>query len=355
MGPLFIWHWRLFIVSMMARRWTLAVTLCCVFALLLPVIAGAQTLDERKAQAEREISQTEQKLESALERYKYACSLLSDTKSEIQDNKEKLTEAEQELAVRQTTLNKRARSMYVSRPSKFIDVVASAKSFDQFLVGLDFMKKVGRNDATLVGSVKASKARLQAAREQLAEQKARQEEATGELARSKSVIESQLAQSKGRLASVQEEIRAAMARRLAEAESSARSGARSSQYYNVVRNTMPPGTPHPEVVGVAYDQLGKPYVWGATGPNSFDCSGLTSYCWRVGAGIDIPRNSYGQMTLPSVPIAAMMPGDIIGFRGWGHVGLYIGNNQFIQAPSSGDVVKITNLSSRRDFAGAVRP
>lgn len=339
----------------MPRKSVTLIASACIVVILVSHFAFAQTLDERKSAAEREVSEAEQKLESALERYKFACDQLSDTKSLIQENSERLTAAEEELAVRQATLNKRARAMYVSRPSRFIDVVASSNNVNEFLVGLDLVKKVGRNDAGLVSSVKDAREKLRSEREALAEQKARQEAATRELAQAKAVIETQLAQSKGRLASVQEEIRAAMARRLAEAQRASRSGARSGEFYNVVRNTMPPGTPHPEVVGVAYDQLGKPYVWGATGPNSFDCSGLTSYCWRVGAGIVIPRNSYGQATLPSVSVAAMMPGDIIGFRGWGHVGLYVGNGQYIHAPHSGDVVRVASLASRGNFAGAVRP
>jgi len=110
------------------------------------------------------------------------------------------------------------------------------------------------------------------------------------------------------------------------------------------------------VVGVAYDQLGKPYVWGAGGPNSFDCSGLTSYCYRVGAGKDISRSSYDQANCGvRVSVSELQPGDILGFRGWGHVGLYVGGGEFIHAPQTGDVVKVTALASRTNFCGAVRP
>jgi len=102
--------------------------------------------------------------------------------------------------------------------------------------------------------------------------------------------------------------------------------------------------------------LGKPYVWGAAGPNAFDCSGLTMYCYQVGAGISISHSSYAQASCgTAVSVSELAPGDILGFRGWGHVGLYVGGGEFIQAPQTGDVVKVSSLAARSNFCGAVRP
>jgi hypothetical protein len=116
----------------------------------------------------------------------------------------------------------------------------------------------------------------------------------------------------------------------------------------------PPTTPN-HVTEVAIAQIGKPYVYGAVGPDSFDCSGLVTYSYMNGAGKCLPRTSYDQAGCGvAVPLDQLQPGDIIGFREWGHVGIYIGNGQFIQAPQSGDVVKVTNLSDRQDVCGARR-
>ena len=312
----------------------------------------AQTLEEKKNQAQQEVTAQEQQLEATVEKFKFESARLGRTRDQIEENKVELTRTERELAVRQSTLNERARAMYVSRPAKFIDVMASSRNFDQFVVGLDLLKRVGRNDAALVTSVKGTKARLESARQNLQALKDEQEAATKQVASLKATIEGQLGQAKGKLAAAQEEIRAALAR---QAEEAAYAGAYAGDYaFALSTRSGPPGTPHPEVVGVAMAQLGKPYVWGATGPNSFDCSGLTSYCYRVGAGMIIPRNSYGQEGLPRVGIAEMQPGDIIGFYGWSHVGLYAGNNQYVQAPHTGDVVKVSNLSGT-SYSGVVRP
>ncbi|MEL4505024.1 NlpC/P60 family protein [Luteococcus sp. H138] len=107
-------------------------------------------------------------------------------------------------------------------------------------------------------------------------------------------------------------------------------------------------------VSFAYAQIGKPYRYGATGPSSYDCSGLTGAAWRS-AGKSVPRTSYGQLGgLKRVSKSSLRPGDIVGFYGGGHVGLYIGNGKVIHAPRTGQNVKIASLNSM-SFAGAVRP
>lgn len=119
----------------------------------------------------------------------------------------------------------------------------------------------------------------------------------------------------------------------------------------------PTSTQAQKAVAFAYAQLGKPYVWGASGPDSFDCSGLMMAAWSY-AGVSIPRVSYAQMSsLPAVPLSDLQPGDIIGFNGNSHVGMYVGGGYLIDAPHSGaDVEKIPFSGWYRSTAdGAVRP
>lgn len=109
-----------------------------------------------------------------------------------------------------------------------------------------------------------------------------------------------------------------------------------------------------QAVNYAYSKLGKPYRYGATGPNSFDCSGLTQAAYRA-AGVSIPRTSYAQLGgLKRVSLSSLKPGDIVGFYGGGHVGIYIGNGYVIHAPRTGDVVRKAKMSTMRPM-GAVRP
>jgi cell wall-associated NlpC family hydrolase len=109
------------------------------------------------------------------------------------------------------------------------------------------------------------------------------------------------------------------------------------------------------VLKFAYAQIGKPYVWGAAGMSSFDCSGLTMAAWaRV--GISMPHSASRQYArFPKVPRGQLQPGDLVFFYSdIHHVGIYIGGGQMISAPHTGDVVKIQD-AFRSDFVGAGRP
>ena len=109
-------------------------------------------------------------------------------------------------------------------------------------------------------------------------------------------------------------------------------------------------------VATARAQVGKPYVWGATGPATFDCSGLTGYSWRA-AGVTLPRTSRQQYaTGMKVSRSALQPGDLVYFGSpIYHVAIYIGSNMMVSAPQPGDVVKYQSVDAFSDYVGATRP
>lgn len=108
------------------------------------------------------------------------------------------------------------------------------------------------------------------------------------------------------------------------------------------------------ILDAASTRVGSPYVWGATGPSSFDCSGLTSWAYKE-AGISIPRTSQAQIAGGTkVAKADLQPGDIVAFYGGAsHVGIYAGNGQVVHAPYSGTTVSYAPLDSM-PFYGATR-
>lgn len=110
------------------------------------------------------------------------------------------------------------------------------------------------------------------------------------------------------------------------------------------------------VINMVKRQVGKPYVYGAAGPNSFDCSGLTYYCYKNAAGITLNRSSAAQASNGRyVSKSELKPGDLIFFNSGTnrirHVGMYVGNGQFIHAPSPGKSVKYENLYSSTNVKG----
>jgi cell wall-associated NlpC family hydrolase len=97
-----------------------------------------------------------------------------------------------------------------------------------------------------------------------------------------------------------------------------------------------------QAISFALAQVGKPYKWGATGPNSFDCSGLTQAAFKS-AGISLPRTTYLQAAIgKSVSKANLIPGDLV-FPDPGHVQIYLGNGKVVESPHTGANVRVTNM------------
>lgn len=118
-----------------------------------------------------------------------------------------------------------------------------------------------------------------------------------------------------------------------------------------VGTTSKPNYYGTSVIGAAYSRLGCPYVWGAEGPNTFDCSGLVKWCYAK-AGKSLPHSSSAMKSSGTViSVSSAQPGDIL----WrpGHVAIYVGGNQYIHAPQTGDVVKVS--SGVGSFSCAIRP
>jgi cell wall-associated NlpC family hydrolase len=116
------------------------------------------------------------------------------------------------------------------------------------------------------------------------------------------------------------------------------------------------------VVAYAVRQLGVQYLWGGTGPGGFDCSGITQAAYAA-AGVAIPRTSEQQwLALPRVAPRDLRPGDLVFFNAGefaaglpGHVGIYLGTDQMIDAPHTGAVVRRESVAGFSDYVGAARP
>jgi cell wall-associated NlpC family hydrolase len=122
--------------------------------------------------------------------------------------------------------------------------------------------------------------------------------------------------------------------------------------------TGPTSTQAGKAIAFAYSALGTPYVWGGTGPGGYDCSGLVQAAWAA-AGVSIPRDTYQQWAaLPHIAASAIEPGDLLFYDGIGHVAMYIGNGQIIDAPRTGLTVERLPMNTdwyASTFVGAARP
>ncbi|MEV0986815.1 NlpC/P60 family protein [Streptomyces sp. NPDC049949] len=225
--------------------------------------------------------------------------------------------------------------------------LALAENPQDYLDQASFLTRTGDRSAAEVSSVRRQLDEVGQLRDKasgrLADLRARE----GELAEYKATVEGKLDTAKRLLAKLTAEERAAYE---AQSGGAAPAGAPS---------TAPPapadGSRAARAVAFAYGAIGKPYVWGATGPGSFDCSGLTQAAWRS-AGVSLPRTTYTQINAGQrVSRDQLAPGDLVFFySGVTHVGLYIGNGQMIHAPRPGSTVRVAPIDSM-PWAGASRP
>jgi peptidoglycan DL-endopeptidase CwlO len=277
--------------------------------------------------------------------------------------------AERELAVAQAELDERARSSYIAGPGWFLSNLVGADDPADALARLPLQRAVVEADLALVDRVTGSKARLDATRSRLSDRLVAQ-------ARGAEQLDAKRAQAERLAADIGRELRT-MDRRVAALIDQQRRREEASQqaafadYLAAARRsgTAPArdgrvSAAAPKAVAVALAQLGSPYVWGAEGPATFDCSGLTSFAYAA-AGITIPRVSRSQFAayagLRPVDPLHLVAGDLVFFADnpgnpgtIHHVGMYIGKGLMVEAPHTGAVVRTSSIW-RPSYAGAVRP
>ena len=181
----------------------------------------------------------------------------------------------------------------------------------------------------------------------------------GELAQLVAVEQARRAQEEARR--VQRELAARVAAERARARTSAARATTSTPRQQADPKRPPPQSAPPvgrgaaAAVGEARRQIGKPYVWAAAGPDSFDCSGLTQWAWRAG-GVRLSHSTYAQWDeTPHIPISALQPGDLVYFGDdLHHMAIYSGGGMMIEAPYTGTTVRERPLRTK-DLAGATRP
>jgi cell wall-associated NlpC family hydrolase len=233
-----------------------------------------------------------------------------------------------------------------------MDVLLGANSFDQFATTWDVLKDLNASDAEYISQTKRLRAEVASAHRELIAKEAAAARQKAVMADKRKYIEGQLAQRKQKLAGIETEVRQLQAQEEAARVAAASARSRDPGGDNYPTPTIPA---HGNVVDYARSRLGLPYVWAASGPNSFDCSGLTMWAYAK-VGISLPHFSQAQREVGQrVSRKDLQLGDLVFFGSpIHHVGLYIGGGKMIEAPHSGANVRIASMD-RSDYAGASRP
>jgi peptidoglycan DL-endopeptidase CwlO len=335
--------------------------------------ASADPIQSKREQAQAimvELQSLDADLGLTIEAYNAANVELDRLDGELEVNARHLVAARKSLGVAQNRIAERLHDIYVDGDGDTtLEVLLGSQSLDDIIARLEAIERVSSQDATILAQVREYRRQVQEHRAKLKDARAKQAQQVAERAAQKAVIEDKLAERQELLSSVKDEIArleeeerrrqaqlAAQARARLEAQRLAAQAAVAqpvesttaattfSAPYDIPEAPPPDGTRAQQVVAIAMRYLGIPYVWGGMSPSQgFDCSGLVSYVYAQ-IGISLPHHAAAQYNY-GVPVSRddLQPGDLVFFNGLGHMGMYIGAGQFIHAPHTGDVVKISSL------------
>jgi cell wall-associated NlpC family hydrolase len=332
-----------------------------------PAGADPSSLASKEAHAQRVLGQIrslDSSLSRAIEAYNLANVELQRIEGELSLNRVRLAIAKKNLRRAQSALARRLVTIYVSGSSNStLEVLLGARTLDEVLSGIETANRVSTQGADVLGEVKEFRAETRARAQRLKRARARQAQLVRERAAHKASIESQLGQRRQLLSSIKSEIARIQAAERARQEELAREAQErldrqpsfvaapvTAVVHSVDSADASDGLPTPPparyggVVGIAMRYLGTPYVYGGASPSGFDCSGFLMYVYAQ-VGVSLPHNAAMQYGYGSpVSRSQLQPGDLVFFNGLGHNGMYIGGNQFIHSPHTGDVVKISSIS-----------
>jgi peptidoglycan DL-endopeptidase CwlO len=345
----------------------------------------------KQAQAQEIVAQVQalgEEVGAAAERFNGANYRLQQLTSELHTTRRDLARARSMQRAAQDRLAERLVQLYTSDEPGALEVILGAESLDDVLDVLETRERVADQDAAIVEQVHAYRMRVAQRAQQLRRARTEQANVVKQRAAERASIEAKLAERQRLLGSVRAEIAQLQAQeraRQAELERQARAAlaARRRMIAAAERETAPrqahqhdsdpvaapssePSSPPvaappadasrgAQVVAIAMRYLGVPYKWGGASPSTgFDCSGLTMYVYAQ-IGISLPHYAAAQYQM-GVPVSRdqLQPGDLVFYRGLGHMGMYIGGGNYIHAPQTGDVVKISGVNDRSDWVGARR-
>ena len=375
-------------------------------SLIIPEFAFAETAAEKQAEADAVRNQLvglQADLETAGENYYAALDEQESAQRSMEEQQVKIDETTQEIEGLQDRLSTRARSMYRSGSTTFIDFLLGASSFAEFTQNWELLNQINANDADLVDQTKAAREQLQAAKDEFARQEQIAAQKAAECKQIHDEVQVKVQNATDLMNSLDEEARAlleqeqaaaaaaAAAQAQAEAEAAAaaaggngggnqgggsndggnQGGGNDGGYQGGGGNdgggnggggstiVYPGGGGSAGDNSAAYSyacsRIGCPYVWGAEGPDSFDCSGLVTWAYRQ-LGIELPHQSEAQMARATrvVSVSEARPGDVL-WR-YGHVGIAggYGGTPYVHAPTFGACVRNTDSLSWSSFTNALQ-
>jgi cell wall-associated NlpC family hydrolase len=334
------------------------------------------------AKVQHSIDRMNNQVETVVEQFNANQEALQATLDRQRATARRLDAARRQLAAAERVMDERIRAIYMDGPVTRLGQFLEVRTVNDAVTMAHYQQSVTDADIQAIANVDRSKQKLTSVAGALASQQRQQETIQAKLSSQRRDIQRRLAKQRSYLDRLsgevkqavqaeqrrQEELRRqALARKLA-AERAARAKAareaaarRQAEQPAAAPTSTAPTSAAAQAIAFARAQLGKPYQWGATGPDAYDCSGLTMSAYGS-AGVSIPRTSRSQWTIGTHvnSMTDLVPGDLVFYADGSsastihHVGLYIGDGLMIEAPFTGANVRTASIN-RSDYFGATRP
>lgn len=320
------------------------------------------TATEKQAEADEAsaaLAAAEEQAQQVTTDYFAAAAAYEEATAAMDEAQGRIDAAEAIIKETQEKLGKHANQMYRQGALSYLDVLFGASSFEEFTTSLDLINAINNENAKLIQTNKDARIEAEAAHEEysaqqqiaadrLAETEAAMTRAEELVAEQLAVVETLSAEAAALLDQEQAARVEVIEQQAAASQTDGGGGGGGDQTDIVNYDPYVETEGYGDVVSAAYSRIGCPYVYGATGPNSFDCSGLTSWCYSQAGRGWIGRDTYAQYANASQRWAytsgGASPGDVLWFTNMTHVAIYIGGGQYIHAPVPGQSVCISSWS-----------
>lgn len=336
--------------------------------LLRPTLAWADpTSAEKLAEADAvraRIVTMQNELTVAAEDYYKALDEHETAAQAVLDAQTRIDNANDQIKVLQDKLGKRARSMYRTGQTSALDLVLGATTFEEFSTTWDILKDLNEEDAEMVQQTKDLRAQVEADKIILEEQERIAADRANEAARIKAQAEETVASLQATVEQLDAEAQALLvqeqeAQRAAEAAAAAEQVKKTYAYSGGSASSAIPS--QGSVVDYALSRIGCPYVWGAEGPDAFDCSGLVTWAYaQVGISVPHQTESMYYAAAARIPVSEAQPGDVLwisygdGYNGHAGIACSAGGVHYVHAPTFGAYVRDTDALSWAGFTHALR-
>jgi len=391
---------------------SLALALCVTsvpsVALATPPTPEITQKQSQVAAAQAQLDRMRAELEVKVEEFNAISEAVEQTEAEIVATRQELERATAELKIAQDVLADRASNIYKHGGINAMDVFLGARSFDDLMTRVDLLRRISASDAASVASVQESRARVETAERALEQRHSEQLVLQTQAEARAAAIDAEVSRQQGYVARLDADVRrlieeAEARERALAAERAREAAAAAARQAEEARRTTPeppndpggsagrpsqspdPVAPAPQpsgttpsepapaapssgnVVDIALQYVGVPYVWGGSTPAGFDCSGFVQYVYRQ-VGVSLPRTSQSQFRtgqhIPPDRVDQLRPGDLVFFGANAdpdrvhHVGMYVGGGNYVHAPHTGAFVRVNSLTTRiqysKDYVGASR-